>query len=218
MLLHQIFASLRQGKLLAETIADFWSPHEPIHERARNALPHVRRRGHRAAAGVAALGPVADQGATGPTAVDPGNDRSVDHPGPDPSSARSARARAGDRRRRARPPAGRGGGARAGRARQRSQRIGAAERGRSAGRSSAARPGSAGPQRGLGRRRSLQGRGFGWLFGWKKRGTPAPPRDPVELAVARWSRPWPTTRRRCGPRPPWHWAGSGRPRRRSPPS
>jgi HEAT repeat protein len=38
-LLHQIFASLRQGKLLAETIADFWSPHEPIHERARNALP-----------------------------------------------------------------------------------------------------------------------------------------------------------------------------------
>ena len=38
-LLHQLFASLRQGKLLAETIADFWSPHEPIHERARNALP-----------------------------------------------------------------------------------------------------------------------------------------------------------------------------------
>ena len=38
-LLAQIFASLRQGKLLAETITDFWSPHEPIHERARNALP-----------------------------------------------------------------------------------------------------------------------------------------------------------------------------------
>ncbi len=38
-LLHQIFASLRQGKLLAETITDFWSPHEPIHERARHALP-----------------------------------------------------------------------------------------------------------------------------------------------------------------------------------
>ena len=38
-LLAQIFASLRQGKLLAETIIDFWSPHEPIHERARNALP-----------------------------------------------------------------------------------------------------------------------------------------------------------------------------------
>jgi HEAT repeat protein len=38
-LLHQIFASLRQGKLLAETIADFWSPHEPIHDRACTALP-----------------------------------------------------------------------------------------------------------------------------------------------------------------------------------
>ncbi len=38
-LLHQIFASLRQGKLLAETIADFWSPHEPIHDRACSALP-----------------------------------------------------------------------------------------------------------------------------------------------------------------------------------
>ena len=38
-LLDQIFASLRQGKLLAETIADFWSPHEPIHERARTTLP-----------------------------------------------------------------------------------------------------------------------------------------------------------------------------------
>ena len=37
-LLQQVFASLRQGKLLAETIADFWSPHGPIHERARNAL------------------------------------------------------------------------------------------------------------------------------------------------------------------------------------
>jgi HEAT repeat protein len=38
-LLQQLFASLRQGKMLAETIADLWSPHEPIHERARNALP-----------------------------------------------------------------------------------------------------------------------------------------------------------------------------------
>lgn len=38
-LLQQIFASLRQGNLLAETITDFWSPHEPIHERARGSLP-----------------------------------------------------------------------------------------------------------------------------------------------------------------------------------
>jgi HEAT repeat protein len=38
-LLQQLFASIRHGKLLAETIADFWSPHELIRERARNALP-----------------------------------------------------------------------------------------------------------------------------------------------------------------------------------
>jgi HEAT repeat protein len=38
-LLHQVFASLRHSKILTETIADFWSPHEPIHDRARNALP-----------------------------------------------------------------------------------------------------------------------------------------------------------------------------------
>ena len=33
-LLQQLFASLRRGKLLSETIAEFWSPHEPIAERA----------------------------------------------------------------------------------------------------------------------------------------------------------------------------------------
>jgi HEAT repeat protein len=38
-LLQQIFASVRRGKLLSETIADFWSPHPPIHERARGSLP-----------------------------------------------------------------------------------------------------------------------------------------------------------------------------------
>jgi HEAT repeat protein len=38
-LLQQIFASIRQGQALAEAIADFWSPHPPIHERARNSLP-----------------------------------------------------------------------------------------------------------------------------------------------------------------------------------
>ncbi|WP_165250401.1 HEAT repeat domain-containing protein [Paludisphaera soli] len=48
-LLHQVFASLRQGKMLAETIADFWSPHEPIHVRARNALPVY---------GIVAIGPL----------------------------------------------------------------------------------------------------------------------------------------------------------------
>ncbi len=48
-LLQQLFASLRQGKLLAETIADFWSPHEPIHERARNTLTQY---------GAVAIGPL----------------------------------------------------------------------------------------------------------------------------------------------------------------
>ncbi len=48
-LLQQVFASVRQGRLLAETIADFWSPHEPIHERARNALPQF---------GTAVIGPL----------------------------------------------------------------------------------------------------------------------------------------------------------------
>jgi HEAT repeat protein len=38
-LLEQIFSSVRKGKLLLETINDFFSPHQPIHERARHALP-----------------------------------------------------------------------------------------------------------------------------------------------------------------------------------
>ncbi|VTR93447.1 heat-repeat-containing pbs lyase : HEAT repeat-containing protein OS=Singulisphaera acidiphila (strain ATCC BAA-1392 / DSM 18658 / VKM B-2454 / MOB10) GN=Sinac_5393 PE=4 SV=1: HEAT_2: HEAT: HEAT_2: HEAT_EZ: HEAT_2: HEAT_2: HEAT_2 [Gemmata massiliana] len=48
-LLQQIFASVRNGRLLTETVADFWSPHEPIHERARSALPQY---------GAVALGPL----------------------------------------------------------------------------------------------------------------------------------------------------------------
>jgi len=48
-LIQQVFASVRQGRLLSETITDFWSPHEPIHDRARNALPQF---------GAAAIGPV----------------------------------------------------------------------------------------------------------------------------------------------------------------
>src|SRR4051794_26770723 len=39
LLLQQLFASVRDGRLLAETVTDFWSPHAPIHERARSALP-----------------------------------------------------------------------------------------------------------------------------------------------------------------------------------
>jgi HEAT repeat protein len=43
-LLQQIFVSVRQGYLLAQTITDFWSPHASIHERARNALPQYGAR------------------------------------------------------------------------------------------------------------------------------------------------------------------------------
>jgi HEAT repeat protein len=43
-LLQQIFASIRQGHLLLQTITDFWSPYESIHERARNALPQYGAR------------------------------------------------------------------------------------------------------------------------------------------------------------------------------
>lgn len=38
-LLQQVFASLRRGRLLSETISDFWSPLPPLSERARAALP-----------------------------------------------------------------------------------------------------------------------------------------------------------------------------------
>jgi HEAT repeat protein len=48
-LLQQLFASIRQSRALAESIADFWSPHPPIHERARNALPQY---------GVGVVGPL----------------------------------------------------------------------------------------------------------------------------------------------------------------
>ncbi len=37
--LHSNDNSLSTNKVLSETIADFWSPHESIHERARNSLP-----------------------------------------------------------------------------------------------------------------------------------------------------------------------------------
>jgi HEAT repeat protein len=48
-ILQQVFASMRQGRLLSETIADFWSPHETLYDRARNALPQF---------GAAAIGPI----------------------------------------------------------------------------------------------------------------------------------------------------------------
>jgi HEAT repeat protein len=38
-LLQQIFASVRQMRLLGQTVRDFWSPHLPIREQARASLP-----------------------------------------------------------------------------------------------------------------------------------------------------------------------------------
>jgi HEAT repeat protein len=38
-LLQQVFASVRRGKLLSETVSDFWSPMPPLRERAEIALP-----------------------------------------------------------------------------------------------------------------------------------------------------------------------------------
>jgi HEAT repeat protein len=38
-LLQQIFASVRQMRLLGQAVRDFWSPHVPIREQARAALP-----------------------------------------------------------------------------------------------------------------------------------------------------------------------------------
>jgi HEAT repeat protein len=38
-LLEQIFSSLRQYKALGDTVNDFWSPHPPVHERAKAVLP-----------------------------------------------------------------------------------------------------------------------------------------------------------------------------------
>ena len=102
-LLQQIFASIRQGWLLAETITDFWSPHESIHERARNALPQY---------GALAIGPLLlslrsvacltkEQRDQLPPIL--AADRASRHPRPDPSSARPPRAHACARGRRARP-------------------------------------------------------------------------------------------------------------------
>ena len=216
-LLHQIFASLRQGKLLAETIADFWSPHEPIHERARDALPVY---------GTVAIGPLLgslrsvtsltkeqrDQlplilETIGPSII-PALVRHLHDPHEHvraivaaalghlhaletvPSLAALVR---------------------------RPQRRGAAERGRSAG---APRQPAAG------------------IRAHPARPRPGPRLEaasdlavcPVEEATGAVTAPRPDRAgrgdagvcpgrrlgRRCGPRRPWRWAGSGRPRRRSP--
>ena len=56
-----------------------------------------------------------------------------------------------------------------------------------------------------------------WFVGWRSEASPRRPRTRSSWPWRPWSRPWATTRRRCGPRPPWRWAGSVRPPRRWPP-
>jgi HEAT repeat protein len=48
-LLQQLFASVRNARMLGETIDDFWSPYLPVHVRARGTLPLY---------GLAAIGPL----------------------------------------------------------------------------------------------------------------------------------------------------------------
>ena len=130
-LLHQIFASLRQGKLLAETITDFWSPHEPIHERARNALPTY---------GALAIGPLLGSLRLVPMLTKEQRDRLpliLETIGPSiiPALVRDLRdphaARSCHRRCRSRPAPCLESSACTGHARSRPQRDGAAKRGRS---------------------------------------------------------------------------------------
>ena len=183
-LLQQIFASLRQGKFLAETITDFWSPHEAIHERARNALPQY---------GAVAIGPLLVSLRSVPSLTKEQRDQlplilATIGPSTIPALVRHLHDPHEHVRAIAAAALGRlhalDDGALAGRTRPRPQRHGAAEPGRSAGapgpRAGASRPASE-PRRlrGLG---CTCGSG-GW-FRWKKRAVPAPLLDPVELAVA----------------------------------
>ena len=217
-LLQQIFASLRQGKLLAETITDFWSPHEPIHERARNALPQY---------GARAIGPLLVSLRSVPSLTKEQRDQlplilatigPVDHPRPGPSPARPARARAGHRRRRARPactpwtrcPCW-----------SRSARTPATWCGRAWSKrwGSSAAPGADPPASGAASA-GAAGCGAGDRVVVRvetARRAGAAPRPGRAGRGDAASPPWPTTRRRCGPRPPGRWAGSGRPPRRWPP-
>ena len=216
-LLQQIFASLRQGKLLAETITDFWSPHEPIHERARNALAQF---------GGLAIGPLLvslrsvpsltkeqrDQlplilATIGPSTI-PALVRHLHDPHEHvraivaaalgqlhaldtvPLLAALGQDPSDVVRQSVVEALGILGGAGARPARRGQPRPGprVGGCGTSAGRSAG--------EGARARRRPATRSSWPWRP---------------------WSPPWPTTRRRCGPRPPGRWAGSGRPPRRWPP-
>jgi HEAT repeat protein len=183
-LLDQIFASLRQGKLLAETIADFWSPHEPIHERARAALPIY---------GTLAIGPLLVSLRSVPSLTKEQRDQLpliLETIGPSIIPALVRHLHDPHEHVRAIVAAALG-------------KLHALETVPSVaalaqdpsdvvrqsvvealGNLGGSGPGHGRTKRGLARGHGSKGRGIGWFSGWKKRAAPARPSDPVELAVA----------------------------------
>ena len=182
--LHQIFASLRQGKLLAETITDFWSPHEPIHERARNALPSY---------GTLAIGPLLGSLRSVPSLTKEQRDQLpliLETIGPSIIPALVRHLHDPHEHVRAIVAATLGKlhaldtvPSLAALAQDPSDvvRQSVVE---ALGNLGSSGPGHGRTKRGLARGRGSKGRRIAWFSGWKKRAAPARPRDPVDLAVA----------------------------------
>jgi HEAT repeat protein len=183
-LLQQVFASLRQGKLLAETITDFWSPHEPIHERARNALAQY---------GAVAIGPLLVSLRSVPSLTKEQRDQlplilATIGPSTIPALVRHLN----DPHEHVRAIAAAALGqlhaldavpllAALGRDPSDVVRQSVVE---ALGILGGAGAGPARKRRGLGRARGLKGPGIGRWFGRKTRGASAPPLDPIGMAVA----------------------------------
>ncbi len=183
-LLAQIFASLRQGKLLAETITDFWSPHEPIHERARNALPSY---------GTLAIGPLLGSLRSVPSLTKEQRDQLpliLETIGPSIIPALIRHLDDSHEHVRAIVAATLGKlhaletvPSLAALAQDPSEvvRQSVVE---ALGNLGSSRLGHVRTKRGLARGRGSKRRGIAWFSGWKKRVAPACPSDPVDLAVA----------------------------------
>ncbi len=183
-LLHQIFASLRQGKLLAETIADFWSPHESIHERARNALATYGSLAIRPLLGSLRLVPSLTKEqrdqlplileTIGPSII-PALIRHLDDPH-EHVRAIVAAALGHLRARESVPSLATLLGDPSELVRQSVVEA--------LGLLGSPRPKSARGRRGLGRVLGRKRRAIAWLSGWRKRGPMIPHRDPIELVVS----------------------------------
>ena len=86
-LLQQVFASVRRGQVLSETITDLWNPNEPIHERACSALPQHGPGAVDAAVDFTRANPLGDEGAARTTASDAGSHWTRSGTVPCPSSS-----------------------------------------------------------------------------------------------------------------------------------